>query len=82
MKRSKEERITLGDWAKALLENENFKALCNGMVADSLSELMATKPGSDEAIKAHIRLLAADDMKAALRSLQNDASMARAENKK
>lgn len=76
-KRTPEQRIALGDWAKRLDEDPNFTALCNGMVAESLVELMGTKPGSEEATKAHISLLSAERFKQSLKMLINDATMAR-----
>ena len=79
MKRTVEERIALGEWAKSVLEHPNFTAVMNGLVADGLVELMATKPGSPEAQNAHTRLLAADDFKNALSVLQGDAAVARKE---
>lgn len=74
---SKEDTIALGEWAKALSEDPRFVAVCNGMVAESLIDLMGTKPGSEEATKAHLRLLSAETFKQALTKLQNDATMAK-----
>lgn len=78
-KRTFEQRVVLGDWAKHLLDDPNFKAVCNGIVADSLAAMLQAAPGSDQAKMAHMEMLSADRFKNALTVLQNDAFVARKE---
>lgn len=75
--KSKEERIELGKWAKALLENPNFNAIINGIIADAVSELTVAPVGSDRARDVHVRIIGANEVKGALRALVNDAAVAR-----
>ncbi len=78
-KRTFEQRVALGDWAKQLLDDPNFKAVCNGIVADSLAAMLQAAPGSDQAKMAHMEMLSADRFKNALTVLHNDAAVARKE---
>jgi hypothetical protein len=78
-KRTFEQRVALGDWAKQLLDDPNFKAVCNGIVADSLAAMLQSLPGSDQAKMAHMEMLSADRFKNAMTVLVNDAIVARKE---
>lgn len=78
-KKTVEERIELGDWAKGLLESPNFNGVCNGIVLESMTGLLSAKPNSEQASQYHMELLAADRFKSALTVLVNDAAVARKE---
>lgn len=79
MGKSKEERIALADWAKALSEHPNFNGLINGIVAESLAQLMTSPVGSKQAEAAHISMIGANEFKNALLALVNDGAMAKKE---
>lgn len=74
-----EERVEIGDEAARLLKDKLFNTVISSIVADGITQLLNTVPGSDEAVKIHGTLVGLEQIKQRLKVLENDAAMARKE---
>ena len=72
-----EERLAIADEAKRLLGDKVFNSVLKTMLADYLSDLIATKPGTTEANAAHAGVIALEGIKKRLKALENDGAVLR-----
>ena len=67
-----EQRILVGQQAKALVDGPLFNSLCASMIKGYMATLLNSEPGSKEGLSAHMKIRALDELKTELRVLSND----------
>jgi len=78
-KLSYDQRIAIGDEASRLLEDKLFNQVVASVIADTLSEMVATPPGDVKVGVLHARLVGMEEFKGRLRALKSDSVLAKQE---
>lgn len=72
-----DQRLALSAEAGRLLGDALFNGVLSALVKDYMTDLMSTRPGSEEGLVAHASLNAMEDIKKRLLALKNDGAILR-----
>ncbi len=74
-----DKRISLGEAASRLLNDETVNSVIASGISEILDGLLSAIPGSEDAMRLHSRMIGLNEFKQRLRALQSDGEWAKKE---